>query len=178
MKFVFTEKKYDATDELKAYAERKLSKLDRYFRNEAEVFVTFGHERGRYTLEVTVSYNGMMYRYSDLSSDMYASITAAVASIDRQIRKNKTRLEKRLRSGAFEWDAPVEETDAEVREESEFDLVRTKRFAIKPMTVEEAILQMNLLGHQFFVFEDATTGDTCVVYVRHDGDYGLIVPTK
>ena len=94
-------------------------------------------------------------------------------NIDRQIRKNKTRLEKRLRKNAFIEVAPEEELS-----EPSARVVRTKSFRIKPMTVDEAIMQMNLLGHQFFVFADESTGDTCVVYCRRDGDYGLIVPEK
>ena len=104
---------------------------------------------------------------------MYASIDGAVGSIERQILKNKTRLERRLRDGAF--NEPYDLIDVE--EEPDF-VIRKKTFEYKPMSVEEAILQMNFLGHEFFVFEDQETADTCVVYKRKDGDYGLIVPQK
>ena len=180
MKFVFIEKKLKISDELRAYAERKIGKLERFFKNETEAFVTFSAYRGRYRAEVTLSNNGMFYRVSDLTGDMYASIDSAVASIERQIRKNKTRLEKRLRDGAFDKGSLVDpmsvaiEDDA-LEEENEFDIVRTKRFSIKPMTPEEAILQMNLLEHEFFVFRNQDDEEAfSVVYRRREGGYGLI----
>ena len=101
MTFTFTGKKMDVSDELRAYAERKIGKLDRLFRSESEAFVTFSTERGRFRAEVTLRNNGIYYRVSELTSDMYASIDSAVASIERQIRKYYTRLEKRLRENAF-----------------------------------------------------------------------------
>jgi putative sigma-54 modulation protein len=172
MKFTFTEKRIEASDDLKAYAEKKVGKIDRLFKSESEAFVTFSTERGRYRAEVTLKNNGMFYRVSELTGDMFASIDSAVASIERQIRKNKTRLEKRLREGAFErevrpFDA-AEEVDA-------FEVIRTKRFPIKPMTTEEAILQMNLLEHEFFAFKNQEDDDAfSVVYRRKNGGYGLI----
>ena len=102
MKFTITEKKIKVPDEIKEYAERKVGKIDRFFRGDAEAFITFSSERGRYKAEVTIENNGMFYRVSELTSDMHASIDSACASIDRQIKKNKTRLEKRLREGVFE----------------------------------------------------------------------------
>ena len=180
MKFTFTEKRMDSSEDLRAYAVRKISKLDRLFKNEGEAFVTFSIERGRFRAEITIHNNGIYYRASELTSDMYASVDSGVAAIERQIRKNKTRLEKKLREGALEREAipafvPAEE---DAGEDEEFRIVRSKRFSIKPMSAEEAILQMNLLGHQFFMFEDQDSGDTCVVYTRKDGAYGLIVPEK
>jgi len=175
MKFTFIEKKLQVSDELKAYAEKKIGKLDKFFKNETEAFVAFSAVRGRYRAEVTLSNNGMFYRVTDVTSDMYASIDSACASIDRQIRKNKTRLEKRLRDGAFEREAkPVAPQEPE-EEDVDFQIVRTKRFSIKPMTPEEAILQMNLLEHQFFVFKNQDEDDAfSIVYKRTSGGYGLI----
>lgn len=176
MKFTFAEKKMDSSEDLRAYAERKISKLDRFFRNEAEAFVTFSLERGRHRAEITIKNNGMFYRANELTNDMYASVDSGVAAIERQIRKNKTRLEKRLREGALERESlpsyePAEETD-------EFEIVRSKRFSIKPMSPEEAILQMNLLEHEFFVFRnDEENGAISVVYARKNGGYGLICDT-
>ena len=173
MKFTITEKKIKVPDEIKEYAERKIGKIDRFFRGDAEAFVTFSSERGRYKAEVTLENNGTFYRVSELTSDMRASIDSACASIERQIRKNKTRLEKRLREGVFEKEllnhlAPEDE-------EEEFDIVRSKRFPIKPMTVEEAILQMNLLEHEFFAFKNEAEGNAfSVVYRRKNGGYGII----
>ena len=179
MRFTFTEKRVEIDNALRAYAEKKISKLDRFFRTESDAYVTFSTERFRYIAEVTINNNGMFYRVSESTGDMYASIDSAVASIERQIRKNKTRLEKRLREGAFERDAKPDAYDPAMEvEDTDFSVVRTKKFAIKPMSTEEAILQMNLLEHEFFVFKDIETGETCAVYKRIDGDYGLIVPEK
>jgi len=173
MKFTFAEKKMDSSEELRAYAVRKISKLDRLFRNEAEAFVTFSLERGRHRAEITIKNNGMFYRANELTNDMYASVDSGVAAIERQIRKNKTRLEKRLREGALEREVVPSYEPAE--EPEEFDIVRSKRFSIKPMSPEEAILQMNLLEHEFFVFRnDEEGGAISVVYRRIDGGYGLI----
>ena len=178
MKFTFTEKKMDSSEDLRAYATRKISKLDRFFKTEAEAFVTFSLERGRFRAEITIHNNGIYYRASELTSDMYASVDSGVAAIERQIRRNKTRLEKRLREGALEKDAmaavsyvaPAEEEPAD-----EFRIVRNKRFSIKPMSAEEAILQMNLLDHEFFVFRNMDADDAiAVVYRRRQGGYGLI----
>ena len=102
MKFTFVKKKFDVSDELRAYAEKKIGKVDRFFKKESEAFVTLSAERGRYNAEITIENNGMFYRISEQTSDMFASIDSAVAGIERQIRKNKTRLAKRLRDGAFE----------------------------------------------------------------------------
>ena len=173
MKFTITEKKIKVSDEIKEYAERKVGKIDRFFRGDAEAFITFSSERGRYKAEVTIENNGMFYRVSELTSDMHASIDSACASIERQIRKNKTRLEKRLREGAFEKEAA--ESVIHEDEEMEFDVVRSKRFPIKPMTVEEAILQMNLLEHEFFAFKNQDEANAfAIVYRRNNGGYGLI----
>ncbi|MBR1455625.1 MAG: ribosome-associated translation inhibitor RaiA [Oscillospiraceae bacterium] len=174
MKFTFAEKKMDSSADLRAYAEKKIGKLDRFFRNEAEAYVTFSLERGRFRAEITIENNGTYYRASELTQDMYASVDSGVAAIERQIRRNKTRLEKRLREGALEREAvpayvPDEEPD------DDFRIVRSKRFSIKPMSAEEAILQMNLLGHEFFVFRNMDAeGAIAVVYKRRQGGYGLI----
>ena len=176
MTYTFTGKKFEVTDELRAYAEKKIGKIDRLFRHESEAFVTFSTERGRYRAEVTLRNNGMFYRVSEVTSDMFASIDSACAAIERQVRKNKTRLEKKLRDGAFERVTeyvPVEEEEA-----PEFNIVREKRFSIKPMMPEEAILQMELLGHEFFAFRnEAEDGVFAIVYMRKNGGYGLISAT-
>ena len=106
MKFTFTEKRMGSSEELREYARRKISKLDRFFKTEAEAFVTFSLERGRFLAEITIHNNGMYYRASELTSDMYASVDSGVAAIERQIRRNKTRLEKRLREGALDRESP------------------------------------------------------------------------
>ena len=137
MKFTFAEKRMDSSEDLRAYAEKKIGKLDRFFKTEADASVTFSIERGRFLAEITIRNNGLFYRASELTNDMYASIDSGVAAIERQIRRNKTRLEKRLRDGVLERDAvpayvPAEEED----KEEEFKVVRSKRFSIKPMSVQ------------------------------------------
>ena len=175
MKFTFAEKKMDSSEDLRAYAVKKIGKLDRFFKYEAEAFVTFSIERGRFRAEITIHNNGLYYRASELTNDMYASIDSGVAAIERQIRRNKTRLEKKLRDGALERDAVPSFVPAEEDDSEEFKVVRSKRFSIKPMSVQEAILQMNLLGHEFFVFRNMDAEDAIsVVYARKNGGYGLI----
>lgn len=170
MKFTFIEKKMAPSDSLRAYAEKKVSKIDRLFRTESEANVTFSTERGRFTAEITIKNNGTFFRAHETTSDMYASVDSAVATIERQIRKNKTRLAKKLREVQPEY-IPADDTV----EAGAFEVVRRKRFPIKPMSVEEAILQMDLLEHTFFVFRDvAADGAVSVVYRRKNGGYGLI----
>lgn len=175
MKFTFIEKKMAPSDSLRAYAEKKVSKIDRLFRTESEANVTFSTERGRFTAEITIKNNGTFFRAHETTSDMYASVDSAVATIERQIRKNKTRLARRLRQDAFVRTPDETSFAPDEPEEGTFELVRTKKFNMKPMTREEAILQMNLLEHTFFAFRDEDNdGAFAVVYKRTDGGYGLI----
>lgn len=174
MRFTFTERKIQPSAALREYAEKKIGKLDRFFKTESDASVTFSIERSRHIVEVTIRNGGMFYRVSEATSNMYASIDSAVSSIERQIRKNKTRLEKRLKEIPEPQD-PMLVTEEEDEEEPEFNIVRTKRFDIKPMTPEEAILQMNLLGHEFFAFRNQDDDEAfAVVYKRNNGGYGLI----
>ena len=179
MKFNFLEKKLQIDPEVKNYAEKKIGKLDKFFRQESDATVAFSAERGRCRVEVTLKNNGMFYRASELTNDMHASIDPACALIERQIRKNKTRLEKKLREGAFEREIKPDYIPAETDEgEEDLTIVRTKRFSLKPMTPEEAVLQMNLLEHEFFAFLNMDDGDSfSVVYKRKNGGYGLISGT-
>ena len=179
MKFVFTDKKVDLPDAIHRYAEKKVGKLDRFFREDATAAITFSVEKERNNrVEITIRSSGTIFRVSESTSDMHASIDAAVTTLERQIRKNKTRLEKRLRQGAFERTVEAGEVSSfapEEPEEGEYHIVRSKTFPMKPMSREEAILQMNLLGHNFFAFRDEESdGAFAVVYRRYDGDYGLI----
>ena len=176
MKFKFTNKKVTLPKSVHAYAEKKVSKLERYFQTEPEASVVFSVEKGRNNAEVTVRVGGTILRSAQSTPDMFVSIDAAVADIERQLRKNKARLEKRLRKDAFVRTAEANETSfVPDEDEEEYNIVRTKRFPIKPMSVEEAVLQMNLLDHTFFAFknEDAE-GAFAVVYRRQNGGYGLI----
>ena len=180
MKFVFTDKKVTLPNSIHAYAEKKVGKLDRFFKEDATATITFSVEKERLNrVEVTIRSSGTIFRVSESTSDMHASIDAAVTTLERQIRKNKTRLEKRLRQGAFERALDVEDFSSfapDEPEEGEYHIVRSKTFPIKPMTRDEAILQMNLLGHTFFMFRNADSGEINVVYSRRNGDYGLLVP--
>ena len=173
MKFQFSEKKVKLPQNVHAYAEKKVMKLARYFEEDAEALVVFSVEKNRNKVELTVHGAGTWFRASESTSDMFASIDAAVGTIEGQIRKNKTRLARRLRQDAFV--RTVEETSFAPEEEDELKIVRVKQFYFKPMTREEAVLQMNLLEHNFFAFRDEDNGGTfAVVYRRNDGGYGLI----
>ena len=175
MKFTFTDKKVNLPKSVHAYAEKKVGKLDRYFREDAAAAVTFSVEKDRNKVEITIRSGGTILRVSESTSDMFASIDSAVTLLERQIRKNKTRLEKRLRQGAFERVVDEESSFVPVTEEGDYEIVRTKTFPIKPMTRDEAILQMNLLSHSFYAFKDEAAGGAfAVVYRRNDGGYGLI----
>lgn len=175
MKFTFTDKKVNLPKSVHGYAEKKVGKLDRYFKTDAEAALVFSVEKDRNKVELTVRSGSTILRVAESTSDMYASIDAAVSSMERQLRKNKTRLEKRLRQDAFERSVDEQSSFVPVDEESEFAVVRSKKFPIKPMTVEEAILQMNLLGHSFFAFRnEEEDGNFAVVYRRNDNGYGLI----
>lgn len=171
MKITIVERKMKAEEDLRAYAIKKVEKLDRYFQTDAVSTITFSELRGRQTVEITVNNSGMIFRAEETTTDMFASVDGAINHIERQIRKNKTRLEKRLRAGAFEKFA----AQAADHEEDAFEVIRHKRFNVQAMSVEEAILQMNLLDHQFFFFKNADDGDVhAVIYKRANGGYGLI----
>lgn len=170
MKVNITGRKLDITAGIRGYAEKKLTKLDKFFDDAAEAQVTLSLEKGRQIAELTIFYSGYVYRAEDASEDLYASIDRTIDLIERQIRKNKTKLEKKLREGAFT--ATFDEMPE--AEEKEFIIVKSKKHAIKPMSPQEAILQMNLLGHTFFVFHNDETDKTDIVYKRKDGNYGLI----
>ena len=175
MKFQFTEKKVSLPSNVHAYAEKKVMKLERFFRDDAEALVTFSVEKDRNKVEITIHAANTYFRANEATSDMFASIDAAVATMERQIRKNKTRLARRLRQDAFARTAEVTSFAPEAEEENKFEIIRVKEFPMKPMTREEAILQMNLLEHTFFAFKDEDNGGAfAVVYKRNDGGYGLI----
>ena len=173
MKFQYSEKKVKLPSNVHAYAEKKVMKLARYFEEDAEALVVFSVEKNRNNVELTVHGAGTWFRARESTSDMFASIDAAVGTIEGQIRKNKTRLARRLRQDAFT--RAVEETSFAEEQEDELQIVRIKQFHMKPMRREEAVLQMNLLEHNFFAFRDEDNGGCfAVVYRRNDGGYGII----
>ena len=175
MKFQFSEKKVKLPGNVHAYAEKKVMKLGRFFDEEAEALVVFSVEKDRNKVELTVHGAGTWFRASESTSDMFASIDAAVGTIEGQIRKNKTRLARRLRQDAFVRSVQEETSFAPETTEDDLSIVKIKSFYFKPMTREEAVLQMNLLEHTFFAFRDEDNGGVfAVVYKRNDGGYGLI----
>lgn len=178
MKFQYSEKKVKLPEKVHAYAEKKVMKLARYFEDDAEALIVFSVEKNRNKAELTVHGAGTWFRASESTSDMFASIDAAIGTIEGQIRKNKTRLARRLRQDAFT--RTVEETSFIPQpEEDVISITKVKQFYMRPMTREEAVLQMELLNHSFFAFRDADNGDSfAVVYKRNDGAYGIIDDAK
>lgn len=174
MKFQYSEKRVKLPGNVHQYAEKKVMKLARFFDEDSEALITFSVEKNRNIVELTVHGAGTWFRAKESTSDMFASIDAAIGTIEGQIRKNKTRLARRLKQDAFVRSA--EETSfVSEEEEEDLSIVRVKKFLIKPMRREEAVLQMNLLEHNFFVFRDEDNeGAFAVVYKRHDGGYGII----
>lgn len=182
MRFNIRGENIEVTPALREYVEKKVGRLERYFEEDitSDVNVTMKVTRDRHTVEVTIPMPRLLLRAEETSLDMYASIDLVVEKLERQIRKHKTRVNRKYRQEGSRKDFFVENgtpANAEEHEESErFEIVRTKRFDLKPMDAEEAILQMDLLGHNFFVFHDAVENKVSVVYKRKDGRYGLIQP--
>ena len=174
MKFVYSGKDV-VSDSLKARAEKKLSKLERYFNQEPEAIVRFRQQRGgRNIAEITMSVNGLILRAEEDSNDMYLSIDRAVDKLESQIRRYRTKMGKQIREARAEAEPAIEP----VYEEANYDVVRTKKFAVKPMEVDDAITQMELLGHNFFLFMNSETETMNVLYRRNDGSYGLLIPEE
>ena len=175
MRITITGKNLTVTEDLKNRIEKKLGKMDRYFRQEVDATVRLTQEQNlRYIAEITITVGGIMLRAEETSDDIIKSADRAVDKIERQIRRHRTKLEKRLHEEVV---IQAEETENSVEEESQ-ELVRVKRFEMKPMTVEDAILQMDMLGHSFFLFQNSETGITSVVYRRNDGNIGMLEPTN
>ena len=175
MKFTIYGKNMHVSDGLKETLKKKFEKFDRYFDKETEVYATFSKEKNAQMLEVTIPMGKTILRAEERSDDMAGSIEAVVDKLEGQLRKHKTKLQKRYANEPLKFNFDALESD----EEDEADMpkvVRTKKFAVKPMSVEEATMQMELLGHDFFVFLNAETEDVNVVYKRKDGNFGLIEP--
>ncbi len=164
-------------EDTKTMITEKLSKLDKYFGEEGSATVTLSHKRNLSTLEITIKASNTLFRSEVDAESFRDAMDRSIDNIERQIRKNKTRLRKKLREGIIS-DAAIAAASLEPADEVEENdiIIRTKKFEYTPMSPEEAIMQMNLIGHSFFVFNDANTGKTCVVYTRKDGNYGLIEP--
>ncbi|TCS77811.1 ribosome hibernation-promoting factor, HPF/YfiA family [Pectinatus cerevisiiphilus] len=180
--FTIRGKNIEITPALHDYVEKKVGKVTKYFDTVGEITVLLTVTKGQHIVEVTVPVQGILLRGEESTMDMYTSIDLVIEKLERQIRKQKTKLERRFRSGSFKMEA-VAAANASARDEAEdkddeYPVVKTKRFAVKPMDVQEAIMQMNLINHEFFVFRDAKTEDVNVVYRRRDGNYGLIEPSR
>ena len=174
MKYIVRGKKVKVTDDLKKYAEDKLSKLDKFFENPDEFTATvvFKNHEPVQKVEVTIPVKRIILRAEESHKDPFAAIDLIVDKLERQIRKNKTRMNKKSAKDKMAGFITDFETEKEEKDKSK--VVKTKEIELKPMSEDEAILQMNLIDHSFFVFRDSKTGDTEVIYQREDGDYGII----
>ncbi len=172
MKITVIGRKCTPRDSFKERAEKRLKKVEKFFGADAEAKITATVEKNEQIVEVTIYHDGMIFRSQERAVNMNDALDRCADSIVRQIRKNKTKVEKRLRSGAFEAYESIDVFEPE----DDYSVVRSKEITLKPQSVEEAILQMNLLDHQFYMFLDSTSDKICVVYARKDGGYGLIIP--
>ena len=178
MKIDLVAKNLEVTDDLRNHIAKKLRKIEKYFEKGVPAQVVLSSERGRQIVEITLPLDGMVVRGQEATGDVYASVTQAVEKIERRIEKYRARFLRRKREGRAQARSVPESADLPPDGETgpEPRVVKVKRFNMKPMTVEEAILQMNLLGHDFFVFLRSETEQVNVLYRRKDGDYGLIEP--
>ena len=175
MKFIISGKNIDVTEGLRTAIEDKIGKLEKYFKPETEVFVTLSVEKDRQKIEVTIPIKGNIIRSEQVSNDMYISIDLVEEIIERQLKKYKTKLVDQKQANGF---FKQEFIDNEFMDDEEVRILRTKKFDIKPMYPEDACVQMELLGHSFFVFCNAENGDVNVVYKRKGNTYGLIEPER
>ncbi len=172
MKITITAKKMQIPQNFTDYAEKRINlKLDKFFGSDADAKVVLSEIKNEMVIELTVRYNGMIYRAEQSAVDKNTALDSAIDKIIRKIRKNKTRVEKKLRDNAFR-----ESFTEPVEEQVDYEIIKHKKFKMRPMDIEEAILQMNLLGHNFFMFTNATTGDVNVVYKREEGNYAVLEP--
>ena len=170
---IFT-RKISIQDAKKDKITKKVSKLGKFFDDSAEAKIVISEQRDHMIVEITITSGDMIYRAENRDTELYNAVDENIAAIERQIRKNKTRLARRLRTGL---DVAAPDTffvDASDTDDSEIRIVRTKTHHIKPMSPEEAVLQMNLIGHEFYVFLNSETDQTAIVYKRKQGDYGMI----
>lgn len=172
MKITVIGRKCTPRDSFKQRAEKRLAKIEKFFGSDAEAKITATVEKNEQIVEVTIFHDGIIFRSQERAQNMNDALDRCADSLVRQIRKNKTRVEKKLRKGAFEIYDAIDVFEAE----DDYDVVRSKQINLKPESVDEAILQMNLLDHQFYMFLNSENDKICVVYARKDGGYGLIIP--
>lgn len=177
MRLNITARGMELSDTQREHFEKKLDRLDRFFDDDVEATVRVRNEREKKIVEVTIPLNRDMLRAQESTDDLYASLDAVVEKLQGQIRKYRTRLEKRVRKGAYAK-AEMEDKITIGAERQENRLVRTKSFKVMPMSVEDAIASMEMLGHTFFVFLNDKTDSICVVYQRDDGNFGVLMPEK
>lgn len=177
MKITYVARKVTLRDNFKERVEQKLNKFAKIFSDNAEAAVVVTLEKNRQTVEITIKDNSMVFRAESTMTEMNDALDKVVDLISGQLRKHKTRLSKRIKTGSIDdlFVAPAEEV-VDMEDAEELDLVRRKQVALKPVSVEEAILQMEMVGHQFYMFLNADTNLINVVYIRKDGSYGLIEP--
>ncbi len=173
MRILINAKNMEVSDYLRDVVEKKVGKLARYFQSGTDAHVNMSIQKSRHIVEVTIPFDGIVMRAEEATGDMYASIDGALKKLERQIRKHRTKIERRLHTDAFVG-APVYEDDGDAFEDLE--LMRTKKYTVKPMSVEEAIMQLEMLHHSFFVFVNSETNQVNVIYTRHGGGIGLLEP--
>ncbi len=173
MQYIISGKNIDVTEGLKSAVHEKIGKLERYFTPDTEVHVTLSVEKERQKIEITIPMKGNIVRAEQVSNDMYVSIDLVEEIIERQLRKYKNKIADKQQTAAGLSKAFVEE---EISDDDEVKIIRSKRFAMKPMDPEEACIQMELLGHDFYVFRNASTDEVNVVYKRKGHTFGLIEP--
>lgn len=171
MKTNCTGRKVNLKDAFLQRVDKRMAKVDKFFSDSAEAQVTVTVEKDRQTVEITVRDKGFMCRAEKMADRMEDAFDAAADLLERRIIKNRRRLDERMNLP----EAPVEQPEAE---EEDYEVIREKHFCVKPATVEEAILQMNMLGHSFYLFRDADTDEINVVYCRKDGSYGVLIPER
>ena len=176
MTITYTARKVTLRDNFKERVEKKLAKFQKIFSDKAEAHVVVTVEKNRQTVEITIRDNKMIYRAESTMSEINDALDRVVDILMRQIRKNKTRLEKRVKAGGI--DALTAEMPAQEEPEEEYQVVRKKQVMLKPISVEEAILEMNMINHDFFMFINAETDEMNVVYRRANGNYGVLEPAK
>ncbi|WP_294344476.1 ribosome-associated translation inhibitor RaiA [uncultured Clostridium sp.] len=175
MKIILVGKNVDVTEALKDSVEKKLSRLDKYFTKEYTANVTLKVQKSSHTIEVTIPMDRIVIRCEETTDDMYTSIDFVVDKLERQIRKQKTKLSRNMYNESLRF-AEIKESAITSEPEEDGKIVKTKKFAVKPMSAEEAVLQMELVGHNFFVYMNDKSNEVNVVYKRKDGNYGLIEP--
>jgi len=175
MNYIISGRGLVLTEALKDYAKSKIGKVERYFEPSTEVHITLCVQKDRQIVEITIKHKGIVFRVEEENSDMYAAIDRASDILERQIRKNRTRLAKKMYGNPLKFEKIIVEEETE---EEEYELIKSKKFNVKPMDVEEAILELNMVGHPFFVFVNEKTDRINVVYKRKTGGYGLLEPEK